>query len=225
MRSRWSAPVLAAALTAALVPAGAAQASPVSRPGGGNEARCVFTPTPDNPAAKPVHPPRSKARAHGKVDVVLATNFGPVSIRMDRGNAPCAVHNFVSLSRQSFYDHTRCWRLTDSERLGVLQCGDIYAAEEGGPGYKFDDELTGEETYPRGTVAMGNWGPDTNGSQFFLVHSHANIPPAYTVLGKVTRGLSVLDRIVKGGIIPGPNDPGDGAPAKPVKIHRVFVRG
>ncbi|WUI01525.1 peptidylprolyl isomerase [Spirillospora sp. NBC_00431] len=227
MRPRGTVLTLAIALAAALLPAGAAQASPppASPGGGGHQVRCVFTPTPDNPPAKPVRPPRSKARAHGKVDVVLITNFGVVAIRMDRGNAPCAVHNFASLSRQRFYDHTRCWRLTNSARLGVLQCGDIYEAEKGGPGYKFDDELTGKETYPRGTVAMGNWGPDTNGSQFFLVHSRADIPPAYTVLGKVTWGLPVLDRIVKGGIIPGPNGPQDGEPAKPVKIHRVFVRG
>ncbi|TDD40213.1 peptidylprolyl isomerase [Actinomadura sp. KC06] len=229
MRPRRTVLTLAAALAAALLPAGAAQASPAAPPaipaGGGHTVRCVYTPTPDNPPAKPVRPPRSKARAHGKVDVVLVTNFGIVAIRMDRGNAPCAVHSFVSLSRQKFYNDTRCWRLTNSARLGVLQCGDIYRAEEGGPGYKFDDELTGKETYPRGTVAMGNWGPDTNGSQFFLVHSRANIPPAYTVLGKVTWGLPVLDRIVKGGIIPGPNGPEDGEPAKPVKIHRVFIRG
>ncbi|WP_242909602.1 peptidylprolyl isomerase [Actinomadura terrae] len=234
MRPRWTVPAtLAAALAAALAPAGAAQASPTqaspaqAAPAslGHGQVRCVFTPTPDNPAAKPVHAPRSKARARGKVDVVLLTNFGVVTIRMDRGNAPCAVHNFASLTRQRFYDHTRCWRLTNSARLGVLQCGDIYAAEKGGPGYKFDDELTGKETYGRGTVAMGNWGPDTNGSQFFLVHSHANIPPAYTVLGKVTHGLHVLDRIVKGGIKPGENGPQDGEPAKPVRIYKVFARG
>ncbi|MGK5558797.1 peptidylprolyl isomerase [Actinomadura kijaniata] len=153
------------------------------------------------------------------------TNYGAVGIRMDRGNAPCAVHNFVSLTRQRFYNDTRCWRLTNSARLGVLQCGDIYRAEEGGPGYKFADELTGKETYPRGTVAMGNWGPDTNGSQFFIVHSHANIPPAYTVLGKVTFGMRTLDRIVKAGIKPGGPVPGDGEPAKPVRIHRVTVHG
>ncbi|WP_131740505.1 peptidylprolyl isomerase [Actinomadura roseirufa] len=229
MRTRWTVPALTAAVAAAvLAPAGAAQAAPSHAPRGahGHTVRCVFTPTPDNPAAKPVRPPARKARARGTVEVVVRTNFGTVGIRMDRRNAPCAVHNFVSLSRQRFYDHTRCWRLTDSPRLGVLQCGDIYAAEKGGPGYKFDDELTGKETYPRGTVAMGNWGPDTNGSQFFFVHSRAEIPPAYTVLGKVTRGLPVLDRIVKGGIKPGENGPRqDGEPVHPVKIYRVSVHG
>ncbi|RKS77146.1 peptidyl-prolyl cis-trans isomerase B (cyclophilin B) [Actinomadura pelletieri DSM 43383] len=222
MRPRWTVTALAVVLAAALVPAGTAQAAPS---GGGHKARCEFRPTPKKPPAKTVRLPRPTAPARGDVDVVIATNFGDVVIEMDRRNAPCAVHNFESLSRQRFYDRTRCWRLTNSPRLGVLQCGDIFAAEEGGPGYEFDDELTGKETYPRGTVAMGNWGPDTNGSQFFLVHSRADIPPAYTVLGKVTRGLSVLDRIVKGGITPGPNGPNDGEPTKPVKIHRVLVHG
>ncbi|GAA2614966.1 hypothetical protein GCM10010411_57420 [Actinomadura fulvescens] len=186
--------------------------------------RCEFIPTPENPAAKPVRPPRPWAKKRGAAEVTLRTNFGDIKIRMDRRATPCTVHNFVSLARQRFYDRTRCWRLTNSARLGVLQCGDIYRAEEGGPGYKFDDELTGKETYPRGTVAMGNWGPDTNSSQFFMVHSHANIPPAYTVFGRVTKGLRVLDRIVAGGIIPGPTNPQDGAPKHPVKIHRVLVR-
>jgi peptidyl-prolyl cis-trans isomerase B (cyclophilin B) len=68
--------------------------------------------------------------------------------------------------------------------LDVLQCGDILAAEIGGPGYRFADEFTGTETDPLGTVAMGNQGPDINGGQFFLVHGNAFISPAYTVLGR-----------------------------------------
>ncbi|WP_086818806.1 peptidylprolyl isomerase [Allokutzneria sp. NRRL B-24872] len=210
MRKRWSVAVVAA-LLASLTVAAPAHAS-------ASVARCVFTPTPDDPAAKPVRAPRSRAKARGTVDVTIRTNYGEIDVELDRANAPCAVHNLLSLARQRFYDKTRCWRLTNSARLGVLQCGDVYAAEKGGPGYKFDDEVTGKETYPRGTVAMGNFGPDTNGSQFFVVHSFANIKPAYTVLGRVTKGMRVLDRIVANGIIPGPTDPLDGAPAKPVKI-------
>ncbi|RFU42729.1 peptidylprolyl isomerase [Actinomadura logoneensis] len=231
MRTRRMSQVLTATTLAALtgaavaVPSAAANAAAPAAPASkARTAHCVFTPTPDNPAAKPVHPPKAKARAHGTVDVRIVTNHGEVRIRMDRRNAPCAVASFVSLTRQKFYDHTQCWRLTNSERLGVLQCGDIYRAEEGGPGYKFDDELTGKETYPRGTVAMGNWGPDTNGSQFFIVHTHANIPPAYTVLGKVTRGMEVLDEIAAGGIIP-QSGPQDGLPKHPVKIIRVTAHG
>lgn len=148
------------------------------------------------------------------------TNYGPFVVRMDRANAPCGVHNFVHLTRSRFYDHTQCFRLTNSTRLGVLQCGDIYRQEEGGPGYKFPDEVTGTETYPRGTVAMGNQGPGTNGSEFFVAHSFANISPNYTVLGRVVFGMSTFDRIVAAGIA----DPDlDGPPTHPVRIYKVFT--
>ncbi|WP_130347528.1 peptidylprolyl isomerase [Herbihabitans rhizosphaerae] len=191
-----------------------AQAAPGHKP-----VHCTFTPTPENPAARPVDPPRAKAKSHGDVRILMFTNHGAVVMVMNRDNAPCAVHNFAHLARNDFYDDSQCWRLTNSARLGVLQCGDIYRAEEGGPGYKFDDEVTGKETYPRGTVAMGNQGPGTNGSEFFIVHSHANIKPNYTVLGRVTHGMDTLDRIVAAGISP----PGsqDGAPAKPVRIYKI----
>jgi peptidyl-prolyl cis-trans isomerase B (cyclophilin B) len=97
--------------------------------------------------------------------------------------------------------------------------------EKGGPGYKFPDEVTGKETYPRGTIAMGNQGSGTNGSEFFIVHSFANIPANYSVLGKVVRGMDALDRVVANGIIPSERGPLDGLPAKPVKIQRVTLGG
>jgi peptidyl-prolyl cis-trans isomerase B (cyclophilin B) len=200
--------VLVAAVGFAPATAGATAAAPT--------VRCEFIPTPDNPAAKPVRPPSPKAPARGTPTAVVATNYGVVVMELDRANAPCAVHNFTHLIRSLFYNHTQCWRLTNSARLGVLQCGDIVSVEVGGPGYRFADELTGAETYPRGTVAMGNQGPDTNGSQFFIVHSRAQIPAAYTILGHVTHGMSTLDRIVAAGIEGGAED---GAPAKPVRIY------
>ncbi|MGW1343636.1 peptidylprolyl isomerase [Kribbella sp. NPDC002412] len=182
--------------------------------------KCEFTPTPENPAAKPVRIPSPVARAKGTVDVFFVTNYGPFVVRMDRSNAPCGVHNFVHLVKSRFYDFTQCFRLTNSARLGVLQCGDIYRQEEGGPGYKFPDEVTGQETYPRGTVAYGNQGPGTNGSEFFVVHSHANIAPNYTVLGQVVFGMSTFDRMVAAGIA----DPDqDGPPAKPIHIYKVWT--
>jgi len=181
--------------------------------------QCEFIPTPDKPAAKPVHPPRPEASTRGTATVYLRTSYGPVVIDLDRANASCAVHNFTHLVRGLFYNATQCFRLTNSTRLGVLQCGDIYRAEEGGPGYRFADEVTGAETYPRGTVAMGNQGPGTNGSEFFIVHSHANIAPAYSVLGRVTHGMETLDRIVAAGIADGATD---GLPKYPVRIYFAF---
>jgi peptidyl-prolyl cis-trans isomerase B (cyclophilin B) len=203
----------AVALLGVAVPAQAAPASPAP------VKHCEFIPTPDKPAAKPVHPPRPAASTRGTATVYLQTNYGPVVIDLDRSNASCAVHNFTHLVRSLFYNATQCFRLTNSTRLGVLQCGDIYRVEEGGPGYRFADEVTGAETYPRGTVAMGNQGPGTNGSQFFIVHSHANIAPAYSVLGRVTHGMETLDRIVAAGIADGATD---GLPKYPVRIYFAF---
>jgi peptidyl-prolyl cis-trans isomerase B (cyclophilin B) len=208
----------AASLVAVTLTTTAASATPAHHPK--PVAHCQFTPTPENPAAKPVRVPSATARARGTVDVYFVTNYGPFVVRMDRAGAPCGVHNFVHLVQSRFYDATQCFRLTNSTRLGVLQCGDIYRQEEGGPGYKFPDEVTGAETYPRGTVAYGNQGPGTNGSEFFVVHSFANIPPNYTVLGHVIFGMSTFDRMVKAGIA----DPDqDGPPAKPIRIYKVWT--
>jgi peptidyl-prolyl cis-trans isomerase B (cyclophilin B) len=220
---------LTAAITASIAAAVAVLGSgpvfaPVAAaaPAGGDRptVRCEFIPTPENPAAKPVDPPSPVAATRGKATAVLATNYGIVAVELDRSNAPCAVHNFTHLVRNMFYNNTQCWRLTNSARLGVLQCGDIVSVEVGGPGYRFADEVTGQETYPRGTVAMGNQGPDTNGSQFFFVHSHANIAPAYTVLGRVVHGMDTLDRIVAAGIKDGAQD---GLPARPVRVYAALT--
>ncbi|ANN19209.1 peptidylprolyl isomerase [Amycolatopsis orientalis] len=223
MKLRWGVTAVVSALAAVLLPgvANAAPTSSASLP----IVRCEFTPTPENPAARPVLRPLPFAFTRGTVDVTFRFNYGPVTVRLNRaGAAPCAVHNLASLALQRFYDHSQCWRLTNSARLGVLQCGDIYEAEKGGPGYKFADEVDGTETYERGTIAMGNQGPGTNGSEFFIVHSFANIPKNYSVMGKVVRGMEVLDRIVANGIIPtDPNGPADGLPAKPVKIQKATV--
>lgn len=177
------------------------------------------------PSGTPGPPTAAFALTHGTIDVTFDFNYGPVTVRLNRaGAAPCAVHNMVSLILQRFYNHSQCWRLSNSARLGVLQCGDIYEVEKGGPGYKFPDEVSGAETYERGTVAMGNQGPGTNGSEFFIVHSFAHIPANYSVLGQVIRGMSALDRMVADGIIPtDPNGPLDGAPAHPVKIQRASL--
>ncbi|GAA1991799.1 peptidylprolyl isomerase [Amycolatopsis minnesotensis] len=224
MKSRWTVPAIACAAALVTTMAGATTADATPARPAPPTVSCEFTPTPENPAAKPVRAPRPKAPARGTTDVTLLTNYGPVTIELDHaGHAPCAVHNMISLIHQRFYNHTQCFRLTNSARLGVLQCGDLYSVEKGGPGYKFADEVDGTEKYPRGTVAMGNQGPGTNGSQFFVVHSFANIAPNYSVMGKVTRGMWVLDRIVRAGIVPGETDPLDGAPAKPVRIEYVFT--
>jgi peptidyl-prolyl cis-trans isomerase B (cyclophilin B) len=202
---------------------------------------CGYTKTPDEPAARPVPLPPDPARtpSHGKVRVDVTTNRGPVPLTLDRAQAPCTVQSFIHLARWKFYDRTTCHRLTTYPTLEVLQCGDPTGTGEGGPGYKYKDELpvdlapapndpTGaRKIYPRGTLAMANAGPDTNGSQFFLVYGNAYLRPDYTIFGTIgNAGLATLDRVAAGGVAPTPEDPAplDGPPAlrtdlKKVKAH------
>jgi len=105
----------------------------------------------------------------------------------------------------------------------VLQCGDPTGTGTGGPGYAFDDEALEGASYPRGTVAMANSGPGTNGSQFFLVYADTALPPDYTPLGTITSGLEVLERVAAAGSDDS-NGPGDGRPRTPVQIRTLTVR-
>nr|WP_232535421.1 peptidylprolyl isomerase [Nocardia terpenica] len=147
----------------------------------------------------------------------LQTNCGTIDIALDAAHAPRTVNSFQFLSGQQYFDHTPCHRLT-TQGLFVLQCGDPTGTGTGGPGYQFPDENLAGATYPTGTVAMANAGPNTNGSQFFLVYSDSKLPPNYTPFGHITGGLSVLQNIATGGVKDGSPD---GAPASPVVLESV----
>ncbi len=146
--------------------------------------------------------------------LTIATNRGDITATFTPDTAPCAVGSFVSLAEQGYFADTTCHRLVPGF---VLQCGDPSASGTGGPGYAFDDELSGSETYPAGTLAMANSGPDTNGSQFFIVLADAQLPPAYTVFGSVdAAGLKVAQEIESDG-----NGPDGVAPAEDVVLESV----
>ncbi|WP_329002046.1 peptidylprolyl isomerase [Kribbella sp. NBC_00709] len=221
--------VTVAGLLVTTAPADAA-ITPVSTKG-----PCGYTATPDEPPARPVSlPPDPKHTPDkGIVKVLVATNQGPMLLSLDRAKAPCTVQSFLHLAKSRFYDFTTCHRLTLYTTLKVLQCGDPSGTGEGGPGYSYKDELptglpnwptdpTGAgKVYARGTLAMANAGPDTNGSQFFLVFADSRLRPDYTIFGSVDRlGLATLDRVAAGGIAPTPDDPApvDGAPARKTDI-------
>jgi peptidyl-prolyl cis-trans isomerase B (cyclophilin B) len=173
-------------------------------------------------AAKKVNPPTDLNPPHtGTTEADVTLNSGDLTFQLDRAGAPCAVNSFVSLAKQHYFDDTPCHRLTTSAALKVLQCGDPSGTGSGGPGYSFADELTGHETYTAGTLAMANAGPDTNGSQFFIVYGDSQLPPKYTVLGKVTNGMNVVKAIAAKGVDGGGSD---GAPAEQVTIKKVTVR-
>ncbi|MET1133028.1 MAG: peptidylprolyl isomerase [Aeromicrobium sp.] len=146
--------------------------------------------------------------------LTMKTNRGAFALTLDPDAAPCTVNSFASLAEQGYFDGTKCHRLVPDF---VLQCGDPSATGSGGPGYSFDDELSGDETYPAGTLAMANSGPDTNGSQFFIVLEDAELPAAYTVFGTVdAAGLAAARAIAEEG-----NGPDGVAPKRDVVIESI----
>ena len=165
--------------------------------------------------------------------MTITTNCGVITIALDP-TAPQTVTNLATLARSKYFDGSFCHRLT-TEGIYVLQCGDPSAQGNGSPGswkgYK-DENLPTKKilTYPAGTVAMANSGPNTNGSQFFLVYKDTTLPPSYTIWGKIKTGLPLLLRIEKVGAYQVDQSTGnayyagDGIPVQPIEIKSVTVR-
>ncbi len=122
----------------------------------------------------------------------IETNHGTIEIELLRERSPQAVNNFVALARDGFYDGVIFHRVISGF---MIQGGDPTGTGRGGPGYRFRDELEGAGDYSRGTVAMANAGPNTNGSQFFICHGDAPLPHSYTIFGRVTAGMDAVDAI------------------------------
>ena len=123
---------------------------------------------------------------------VLETSMGSMTIALDAAAAPRTVNNFVVLARYRYYEGIIFHRIINGF---MCQGGDPTGTGRGGPGYRFADELPAPGAYQIGSVAMANAGPDTNGSQFFLVSgpSGVGLPPSYSLFGQITEGLDVLD--------------------------------
>jgi peptidyl-prolyl cis-trans isomerase B (cyclophilin B) len=142
--------------------------------------------------------------------VVFYTTQGVITVRMLTAKAPCTTFSFRFLASQGYYNQTHCHRLT-VQGIFVLQCGDPTGTGSGGPGYAFNDENLTGATYPAGTVAMANAGPNTNGSQFFFTWKNTTLAPDYTPFGTVIGGMNVLQKIAAAGDDQ-QNGPGDGYP-------------
>ena len=132
---------------------------------------------------------------------VIATEAGDIELDLFTEGAPKAAQNFIDLAKKGFYDDVIFHRVIPGF---MIQGGDGEFGKKsslntgrvgtGGPGYKFDDEpFSG--SYLRGTLAMANAGPNTNGSQFFIMHADYPLPKSYTIFGQVTKGLEVVDAI------------------------------
>jgi peptidyl-prolyl cis-trans isomerase B (cyclophilin B) len=185
-------------------------------------------------ASKKVNPPRTGKvpTDPATVSVSMVTNQGNIGLQLENAKSPCTVNSFASLAGQNYFNDTPCHRLTTAG-IFVLQCGDPSGKGTGGPGYQFADEyptnqyqpdnpaLQQQVTYPRGTLAMANAGPGTNGSQFFLVYKDSPLPPNYTVFGTIdATGLATLDKIAAAGVAGGGQD---GKPAMDVELKSVAL--
>ncbi len=170
-----------------------------------------------------------KKAAEGKTFLAtLTTNCGDIELTLDGTTAPQAVAAFLELARQNYWQDSPCHRLTASEGLKVLQCGDPTGTGQGDPGFGYGVENAPEDgAYARGTLAMARTADAEkgNGGQFFLVYGDSSLPDpdGYTVFGTVSKGLDIVDRIAAAGVAPGGSSPTDGAPAAPISILRVAV--
>jgi cyclophilin family peptidyl-prolyl cis-trans isomerase len=148
-------------------------------------------------------------------DVTMHTNHGPIVLELFDGEAPKTVDNFLKLSRDGYYDGLTFHRII---RDFMIQGGCPQGTGTGGPGYEFEDEIS-EHKIVRGALAMANRGPDTNGSQFFIVTTEAApwLDGKHTVFGRVEAGMEAVDAIE--GVETGAND----RPIEPVVIERMEV--
>jgi peptidyl-prolyl cis-trans isomerase B (cyclophilin B) len=149
------------------------------------------------------------------------TTQGVITVRMLTDKAPCTTFSFRFLASRGYFNLTHCHRLT-VQRIYVLQCGDPTGTGSGAPGYQFNDENLAGATYPAGTVAMANAGPNTNGSQFFFTWKDTKLSPAYTPFGTVIGGMNVLQKIAAAGDDQ-QNGPGDGYPNRFTEFLAVQI--
>ena len=154
-----------------------------------------------------------------KYSAVIKTSMGDMSIEFFTEDAPLTVNNFINLSRDGYYDNVIFHRVISGF---MIQGGDPSGTGHGEmgkfPGYKFEDELNNQRSYDKGILAMANAGPDTNGSQFFIMHVNYPLPYQYTIFGFVTDGLEVIDKIAS-------VETGDGdKPVNDVVIETVEVK-
>jgi cyclophilin family peptidyl-prolyl cis-trans isomerase len=158
-------------------------------------------------------PPAMGLQPGKKYSASIETSAGTMTAELFADEAPKTVNNFVFLAREGFYSGVIFHRVI---RGFMIQGGDPTGTGRGGPGYQFADERVGRP-YKRGTLAMANAGPNTNGSQFFVMHADYGLPPNYTIFGKLTSGEDVLDKIATAQT--GSQD----RPTNPVSIQSVTI--
>ncbi len=211
--------------SASAVPSGSPSSAASAAPASTKVGPCTYTSDGRNPSR-----PVSLPTAAGTVDqspatMVITTNKGTIKAALDAAKAPCTVHALLTMANAKYFDGTPCHRET-AENIFVLQCGDPTGTGQGGPGFAYANENTNGATYTHGVIAMANAGANTNGSQFFLIYKDPNaagvqaLGSNYTIVGKITDGLSILDTLTSPGIEGGSTD---GAPVSKAQITSVTL--
>jgi peptidyl-prolyl cis-trans isomerase B (cyclophilin B) len=184
-------------------------------------------------------PPPTAANV-GKDTLTLTTSLGVITATVDKSKTPCTASAFEYLASKKFWDGSKCHRMT-TEGIKVLQCGDPTAKGKGwretdgsgGPTFRYAEEnlptntgastapdgsQTGPPAYPVGSIAMAKTQePSTTGSQFFIVYGETPLPPQYTLLGTITSGMDIVQKVAKAGVDDA-NQPGDGHPKQEIVI-------
>ena len=194
----------------------------------GDTVKCEYKKDPQGKLSEAGLPNGKDVTAKGTQKVTLTMNGKKVGLELANDKSPCSTNSFAHLVEKKFYDSTKCHRSVKSDSMTILQCGDPEGSGAGGPGYSFPDEFptNGVEedkaetpvNYKRGTLAMANSGPDTNGSQFFLVTGDTTLPPKYNVFGTIDEdGLKVLDELLEKA------PEGDAAPTEDINIESAVL--
>jgi cyclophilin family peptidyl-prolyl cis-trans isomerase len=167
----------------------------------------------DLPNMQYSNPPEMQIDQSKKYTALIKTSEGDLTLELNASETPITVNNFVFLAGEGYYNDTIFHRVIEGF---MIQGGDPEGTGMGGPGYEFDDESFSGE-YDRGVIAMANAGPNTNGSQFFIMHKSYPLPKNYVIFGKVTEGMEVVDKIATAPTKP--NITGENStPVNPVKV-------
>ncbi|GAA1644810.1 peptidylprolyl isomerase [Nonomuraea maheshkhaliensis] len=223
-----------AAASPSASPADTAQASAATGPKPYDAATgtCDYVKDAGGGQVKDVGMPPAKVKTEPATKkMTFKTNLGDIVVELNNAKAPCATNSLEFLAKKKYYDGSKCHRL-GSDKFPMLQCGDPSAKADGksqdgsgGPGYVMAEEnLTGAQ-YKRGVMAMAKTSaPGSTGSQFFLVYGDIGLTPDYTPVGTITKGLDILDKVNKAGVIADMGD-GTGAPKQTVEIKDVTIAG
>ncbi|GAA2498036.1 peptidylprolyl isomerase [Winogradskya humida] len=191
---------------------------------------CQWIPEDGSTGAKvtDVGTPPANVPNTGKDTLTMDTSLGAITATVDLAKAPCTGAAFNYLASKKFWDGTKCHRLT-TEGIKVLQCGDPSAKGKGyrdtdgtgGPSFRYAEEnlpTNASPAYPKGTIAMAKTSsPSSTGSQFFIVYADTDLPAEYTVLGTITKGMDIVEKVAKAGT-DNANGQGDGHPKTEVDI-------